>query len=145
MEHYTVFSVIHHHCIFFKGKLVHTLFGKKKSDLIDPMLMMKLRVEVGSPLIINVLSDLLSNTAYTHQLPEIAQLVQGIPPTKLPIMSVNFVSFGLASQALAVKLYRSCLRANPRVQLPLNTHENFLKVSQSRAKSLLSHFPMVSS
>ena len=102
---------------------MYTLFGKKKSDYIDPSRPLKLVVDVQSPLIKLVLSDLLSYAAYAYELPKLTKLVQGISSNKFPLMLVNYVSFGLSSQALAVRVYRSCLAS-----LPLSMHVDMLKV-----------------
>ncbi|CAI8012315.1 Protein MON2 homolog, partial [Geodia barretti] len=50
---------------------------------------------------------------------------RGAPPASLPFMGVNYAPFGLAAQALAVQLYRSCVLAG--VSLPSEVPELFLK------------------
>lgn len=97
---------------------------------MDPSRPLQLSVEGNSPLLLLVLSDLLALATYAHQPPEVARLVQDLPSnSNPPVISVDFVPYGLSSQALAIRVYRSCFHDNrAQVDLPLSLHADFLKV-----------------
>lgn len=81
-----------------------------------------------------MLSDLLAYAGYAHQPPEIATLALDSMASRLPIIPVDFVPFGLSCQALAVKIYRSRLKegGDSGAELPIGMHVEFLKVSRAR-------------
>ncbi len=126
--------------MWIQEKPVSKLFGRKKSEYVDPSRPIELSSAVvpgpspsPSPSLVPlVLSDLLAHARYTHQPPALSSLLQDAPPSRVPLVSVNFVPFGLSCQALAVRMYRACLKATPPeggVELPLSLHADFLKVS----------------
>ena len=76
-----------------------------------------------------VISELLKFSLLAAKPPDFIRLKRGSPPASLPFMIINYVPFGLAAQALAVQLYRSCLLAG--ASLPSDVPELFLKVVHS--------------
>lgn len=100
----------------------------KKTDFVDSSVTVTL---LENPSIhTHVVSDLLSYSAYAHHPPEVATLAQDSMASRLPIIPVDFVPFGLSCQALAVKIYRSSFQegGNGGPGLPYVVHAEFLKV-----------------
>jgi hypothetical protein len=81
----------------------------------------------------HVLADLLSYSSYAHHPPEVATLAQDSIASRLPIIPVDFVPFGLSCQALAVKIYRSSFEEDGKgglVGLQYQVHTEVLKVRE---------------
>lgn len=77
-----------------------------------------------------IVKELLKFSLLASEPPSFIKAMRGVSLSSLPIMNVNYVPFGLASQSLAVQLYRSCVQGGVRV--PLNMAEVFLKVGRKR-------------
>ena len=73
-----------------------------------------------------VITELLKLSLLAAEPPSFIRDSRGALPASLPFMAVNYTPFGLAAQALAVQLYRSCVLAG--VSLPAEIPELFLKV-----------------
>ena len=73
-----------------------------------------------------VITELLKYSAFSCQLPEEIRLTKGIPPGRLPMISVNYVPIGLGSMSLAVQLYCACIQNE--VEIPKHIVVDFLKV-----------------
>lgn len=105
-------------------------FGRKM-DFIDPS---KLLALFPSPspssllLLPLVLSDLLTYASHAHQMPGIAKVVHDSMASRLPMIPVDFVPFGLSCQALAVRMYRAYLQRDNVDSLPVSMHAELLKV-----------------
>lgn len=76
-----------------------------------------------------VLTKFLGGVSYATSSPEDKLQVKGVPPPRLPMMSVNYTPFGLGALSLAVQFYMGCVQGG--VALPGNTAENFLKVTSN--------------
>ena len=90
-----------------------------------------LLTQQDTPLLSRVLSDLLLYATYACQPPEEVQLVHEGMASRMPIIPVDFVPFGLSSQALAVRVYRAWLREDGNEgggRVPITLHTEFLKV-----------------
>ena len=101
----------------------------RKTDFVDSSELIAL---LDNPSILtHALSDLLSYSSYAHHPPEVATLALDSMSSRLPIIPVDYVPFGLSCQALAVKIYRSSFRDGEdggAVGLPESVHAEFLKV-----------------
>ncbi len=111
-----------------QGRLVHTMFGRKKTDYVNSAHNMSLTLSPSSPLIKVVLHDLLSFSSYAHTPPDQSRLIKTFPSAKSQLMNLNFVPFALSCQALAVQLYRACMQRGSAGQLPVNMHVDMLQV-----------------
>ena len=99
----------------------------KKSEFVD--MKREIAISTDTELVMlypQVLEDLLTCSSFASKPPELIRLIQGSGATKLPMMVVNHVPFGLASLSVALQLYRACVAAD--VNLPLQVSEDFLKV-----------------
>lgn len=106
-----------------------SLLSNRKSDFIEITKSVKLNSELSPgtvSLYPQIISELLVYFSYATHPPDRIAATKGIPPQKLPMMSLNFVPFGLGALSLAVKLYRACVDSN--TPLPDHIPEDFLKV-----------------
>ena len=109
---------------------VNSLLRTRKVENID----MRRKIELNSEscpecvsLYPNVLLELLKCVSFASRLLEDNVPNQlGIPPVRSPMMSVNYMPFGLGALSLAVQFYVGCVQAG--VPLPRNTPHSFLKV-----------------
>ena len=76
----------------------------------------------------HILAELLGYTTFATNPPELVQLTAGVVSTKLPVMSVNYVPFGLGALSVCVQFYRACVQEG--MALPQNVPEQFLKVKE---------------
>ena len=65
----------------------------------------------------------------------------GIPPMRLPVMSVNYTPFGIGALSLAVQFYVGCVQAG--VALPRATPHSFLKVDNTYSNNVLALYNVV--
>lgn len=99
----------------------------KKPHMIDIHRVLPLATEPNmTPFYPVVIAELLKFSHLAAEPPRFIQEKQGIAPAVLPFMGVNYIPLGLAAQALAVQLYRSCVQAT--VSLPDHIPELFMKV-----------------
>lgn len=106
-----------------------SLLSNRKSDVMEIKNKILLNSDLypgAVSLYPQIISELLVYFSYTTHPPDRIAATRGIPTQKLPMMSVNFVPFGLGSLSLAVKLYRACV--DSQTPLPDHIPEDFLKV-----------------
>jgi len=106
------------------------MFGRKKTDHVSSSHEMSLALPPSSPLVALVMRDLLFFSSYAHTPPDQPRLLKQFPKAKSQLMNMNFVPFGLSCQALAVQLYRACVKEGPGDVLPGNMHVDMLQVMQ---------------
>lgn len=111
-----------------QGKPLYMCYGRK-TDFVDSSELVTL---LDNPSILTqTLSDLLTYASYAHHPPEVATLALDSIASRLPIIPVDYVPFGLSCQALAVKIYKSSFRDREErgvMGLPDGIHVEFLKV-----------------
>ena len=109
---------------------VNSLLRTRKVENIDMRRIIELNSESCPECVTlypNVLSELLKCVAYaSRSLEDSIPNQLGIPPMRSPVMSVNYMPFGLGALSLAVQFYVGCIQVG--VALPRGTPHSFLKV-----------------
>ena len=112
-----------------KAPVEGSLLTKRKSDHVDISRPVKLNTDKElTALYPRILSQLLDYFSYATRPPDRIAITSGIAPSKLPVMVINVVPFGVGGLCLAVRLFRACVAEG--VPLPDNMAEEFLKVCQ---------------